>query len=79
MNAYVNGSGGREDGMPGRPYRPVEFRLVGSRASVAAYLRMLERFFSLTGVSEPEPAPDDKVRVYGTMHRPYRLTGGEPL
>lgn len=66
-----------EDGSIARPFQPVAFRLVGSLASVTAYLNMLERFFDLDDVSMPEYESPGQIRVEGTMRRRHHLTGGD--
>jgi hypothetical protein len=79
MTWHFTGQSGSEDGSIRRPFLPVQFRLLGTRNSVAAYLNMLDQIFELSDVSEPEPARHGQIRVYGTMHRRHPLRGGDHI
>ncbi|BCJ71210.1 hypothetical protein CS0771_07540 [Catellatospora sp. IY07-71] len=61
-----------------RPARPVQVRLIGTRADVAAVLVALDEVTTLTAVSDPRPARGDAglVRVYATAARRFPLSGG---
>lgn len=58
--------------------RPVQVRLIGARADVAAVLSVLDDATTLTDVSDPRPARlgVGLVRVYATAVRRFPLTGG---
>ncbi|GAA1608818.1 hypothetical protein ACFQY4_46120 [Catellatospora bangladeshensis] len=58
--------------------RPVQVRLIGARADVAAVLTALDTVTTLTGVSDPAPArrAPGNVRVYATTLRRRPMTGG---
>ena len=79
MSWHINEQGPGEDGTVRRPFLPVEFRLLWTSNSVAAYLNMLQTFFELYNVSDPYPARQGLIRVYGTMHRRHPLRGGEHI
>ncbi|MFG1785839.1 hypothetical protein ACGFIU_25685 [Rhodococcus oryzae] len=60
------------------PARPVQVRLIGPRADVAAVLTALDAVTTLTDVTDPTPArrTGGAVLVYATALRRRPITGG---
>lgn len=53
----------------------VEMRLIGKAEDVTFWLRLLEELADLEDVSDPDQAPNDRIRVHAIVTRKAPLKG----